>query len=482
MMVSVDQNLCPPRYRDPVWVSAGGMGTLYRAVDRVLNRPVAIKLLAERLAADEEVRKRFRREAVAAARLSDEPNTVTIFDIGEWQGRPFIVMEYLGGGTLERLFRSGLPPRPRALRWIEQAGLALDAAHARGVVHRDVKPANLLLDDQGRVKVADFGIATAAGLDSLTQTGMILGTVGYLAPEQAQGLPVTPATDQYALGVVAFEALTGGRPFDRDSPTAEAAAHVYEHAPSARAQNPTLPSAVDAVFDRVLAKRPEDRFASCGAFAAALRGACNSETAAVTRPIAPVTARLDPPTLVKRRGRRMPLLLATGATLALLAGAIAAAVIGTDGPSANPPVTQASKRTTTAPAPAKKTVVKAPSAPATQTDASDLNTQGYRLLLAGQYSAALPLLQQAVAGLTDPANPVTAYANFNLGQTLVRLSRCGEAVPYLQRAQQLEPQSQQVVAAIGYARQCAGSPPAGNQVPPGHRGNPNRRADHGHHD
>jgi tetratricopeptide (TPR) repeat protein len=277
--------------------------------------------------------------------------------------------------------------------------------------------------------------------------------------------------------------LTGTRPFGRDSPTAEAAAHVYEHTPSARAQNPALPIAVDAVFDRVLAKRPDDRFASCDAFAAALRGACTSRADAVTQRIAPVP-RLDRPTLVKRRRRRTPVLIATGATLAVLAGAIAAAFLGTDGPPAKPSLKQAVVRTTTPAPPTKKTPVKAPVVVSTQADASDLNTQGYRLLLAGQYSAALPLLQRAVAGLTDPANPVTAYANFNLGQTLVRLSRCNEAVPYLQRALQLEPSSQQVVDAIGYARQCAGAlaaPATGASFTPGHGGNSGRRADHRHH-
>jgi len=325
----------------------------------------------------------------------------------------------------------------------------------------------------------------AAGLDSLTQTGMILGTVGYLAPEQAQSRPVTPATDQYALGVVAFEALTGTRPFGRDSPTAEAAAHVYELAPSARAQNPALPIAVDSVFDRALAKRPEDRFANCSAFAAALRSACTAEAGAVTRRIEPVIRR-DPVTQVRRRRRRAPVLVATGATMALLAGAVVAALVGTDGPAAKPRATPAVTRTTVPAHAAKKTVVKAPSDSGGQTsaDASDLNTQGYRLLLAGNYAAALPLLQQAVAGLTDPANPVTAYANFNLGQTLVRLSRCSEAVPYLQRALQLEPASQQVAAAIGYAHQCAGAlaaPPTGARFTPGHGGNPNRRAGHRRH-
>jgi serine/threonine protein kinase len=482
-MTSIDQELCPPRYADPVWVSTGGMGDLYRAVDLVLNRVVAIKLLTQRLASDDDVRKRFRREALAAARLSDEPNTVTIFDVGEWQGRPFIVMEYLGGGTLEQVLRSGAQPTGRALAWIEQAAAALDAAHARGIVHRDVKPANLLLDEHARIRVADFGIATAAGLDSLTLTGTILGTAGYLSPEQAQGHAVTPAADRYALGVVAFELLTGTRPFHRDSVTAEAAAHAYAIVPSAAEQRPALPAAVDAVFERALAKQPAERFPSCASFAAALHAACRQEAEAVTRRIPVVSAPVPPTTLTRRRWRRPPL-LAAGAVAALLAGGgVTAFLLGADGgPTAAPTVVKTVTRSTSPTTTSKTTTAATSAGSQTSAGASDLNTRGYRLILAGNYSAALPLLQQAVAGLTDPANPVTAYANFNLGQTLVRLGRCGEAMPYLQRALQLEPSSQQVHAAVAYAEQCAGTgATAAAHVPPGH-GGAKRHKDHGGHD
>src|SRR5205085_2726462 len=216
-----------PRYRDPERVGHGGMGEIFCAVDESLGRAVAIKVLSERFAQDQAIRRRFTREALAAARLSGEPNTVTIFDVGEWNERPFIVMEHLPGGTLDdRITREGPQPVDRVLRWLEQTAAALDHAHARGVVHRDVKPGNLLLDRDGNVHVADFGTASAAGLDSLTLTGTVLGTAGYLSPEQARGDRATPASDHYALAVVAFELLTGKRPFEADSPTAEAAAHV----------------------------------------------------------------------------------------------------------------------------------------------------------------------------------------------------------------------------------------------------------------
>src|SRR5256714_5167723 len=202
----VDTEILPPRYRSPKRIARGGMGEVYRATDSTLGRAVAVKVLAERYSRDDAIRQRFTREALAAARLSGEPHIVTIFDVGEHAERPFIVMEYLSGGSLEDwIRRDGAQSPAQALEWLEQAAVALDAAHRHGVVHRDVQPANLLLDRNGNVHVADFGIASAAGTDSLTMTGTVLGTAGYLSPEQAQGEPATPASRRHALAVVALE-------------------------------------------------------------------------------------------------------------------------------------------------------------------------------------------------------------------------------------------------------------------------------------
>src|SRR5439155_4957427 len=241
--------------------------------------------------------------ARASARLSGEPNTVTICDVGEHHERPYIVMEYLGGGSRDDVLRKGGAQQPRrVLAWLEQAALALDAAHRKGVVHRDVKPANLMLDRNGNVHVADFGIASAAGMESLTMTGTVLGTAGYLSPEQAQGERATPASDRYALAVVAFELLTGERPYAADSPTAEAAAHVNAPVPlvSRRAE---VPAELDAVFARALAKDPARRFVTSADFVAALQAAFADaagrtgplaavapERTAVTRPVPPPAA------------------------------------------------------------------------------------------------------------------------------------------------------------------------------------------------
>src|ERR671927_219369 len=268
--MAVNTDLLPPRYRSPKRIARGGMGEIYRATDSTLGRAVAVKLLAERYSRDDGVRQRFTREALAAARLSGEPNIVTIFDVGEHAERPFIVMEYLSGGSLEdRVRRDGAQSPAQALEWLEQAARALDAAHAHGVVHRDVKPANLLLDRNGDVHVADFGIASAAGMDSLTMTGTVLGTAGYLSPEQAQGDRATPASDRYALAVVAFELLSGRRPFENESMTAEAAAHVNAPVPSIAEICEGLPDELDPVFRRAMAKNPDERFPTAADFVAA---------------------------------------------------------------------------------------------------------------------------------------------------------------------------------------------------------------------
>src|SRR5205823_10406031 len=173
----------------------------------------------------------------------------------------------------DRLRHNGAQAPAQGLGWLEQAAAALDAAHRRGVVHRDVKPANLLLDEQGNVHVADFGIASAAGLDSLTLTGTVLGTAGYLSPEQAQGERAGPASDRYALAVVAYELLSGERPFANESVTAEAAAHATAAVPSIAARCKDLPWEVDPIFQRALAKDPAVRYGTAAEFAASLRDA-----------------------------------------------------------------------------------------------------------------------------------------------------------------------------------------------------------------
>src|SRR6187200_3386292 len=285
--VSPDRISLPDRYRVVKHLANGGMASVWEAHDELLDRDVAVKLLATHLGEDERARKRFQREARAAAGLSSHPNVVTIYDVGEHRDRVFMVMEIMRGGSVADRLRSGAEiPHATALRWLRDAAGALDAAHDAGVVHRDIKPANLLLDERDRLAVADIGIARLACEDQLTLTGQVLGTAAYLSPEQAMGEAATPASDRYGLAVVAFELLTGQRPFTAEHFAAQAREHVEDDPPAASELDPDLPRAADDVLRRGLAKHPEDRWATSGAFVDALEGALAARRRATAAPTA----------------------------------------------------------------------------------------------------------------------------------------------------------------------------------------------------
>jgi serine/threonine protein kinase len=474
--MAVSTDIVPERYRNARQIGRGGMGEIYRATDVTLGRDVAIKILADRYADDYAIRQRFTREALTAARLSHERTAVTIYDVGEHLGRPYIVMEYLSGGSLDDVLRhEGAQPPQRVFTWLEQAGRALDAAHGEGVVHRDVKPANLLLDADGNVHVADFGIASAAGLDSLTITGTVLGTAGYLSPEQAQGDRATAASDRYALAVVAFELLTGQRPFQAESPTAEATSHVHASVPSICDRDGSLPCELDPVFEQALAKDPARRYETCAEFVAALRAAL-ANAARSTRELPPIEAAatqrvapaaeptaprpVSPRSLSRRRRNFWPALLALLLVVGALGGALAAYLLArgdTRGAATSAPpqpkvttvlrtVTAEGKTTTVqkevTTTPPATTNTSPPSTPPSTLGGHELNDQAYARIQAGDYAGALPMLEQAVKKLqgVGPADPAEGYANFNLGYALVQLGRCGEAIPYLELSQRLQPQ------------------------------------------
>jgi serine/threonine-protein kinase len=321
----------PARYASHQLIAYGGMGEVYRATDKTLGRTVAVKVLSERYAKNEEFHARFLREAQTAASLTGEPNVIVIYDVDEnAQGVPFIVMEYLPGGTVADRLRTGKIDADQALAWLGQAAEALDRAHARGVVHRDVKPANLLLAEDDTVRVSDFGIARAADQDTLTAAGTVPGSRGYMSPEQIRGEPRTAASDRYALACVAFELLTGRRPFERENQAAEAAAHATEPPPSPRDADANLPVKVDEVFARGLAKQPDDRFASSAAFVSALGTALEDPQTAPTTVMPPPSLPRPSFTRHATRPRRSAVLLA--ALALLVAGAwLASALSGDDG-------------------------------------------------------------------------------------------------------------------------------------------------------
>jgi len=444
------------------------MGEVYRAIDSVLERKVAVKLLSERHARDEDAHARFRREALSAARLSGAPHVITVFDVGEHGEQPYIVMEYLEGGSVFDRLREGRIPPALALEWLDQAGQALDRAHADGIVHRDVKPANLLLDRDGSIVVSDFGIASTSGFDTLTLPGTVLGTAGYLSPEQARGEPATAASDRYGLGVVAFELLTDRRPFEGETAATEAFAHVTAPVPSAELIEPELPDGVDEVLRRALAKSPADRPESCAELVADLRDTFkNAEATTRVLPAVTATGAATGPVrarAVHRLRRRRTKTVVVGAFILALAGLGLAALLGslldadegaqrTTRPPAStatqtrPPTTITETTTatettppTTEPAPPTTTPTTTATTPSTTApaDGVTLNNEGFALMQDGDYAGALLLLERAVAALSGSGSIGEAYASYNLAFTRRALGQCDGVLSLLERSEEIQ--------------------------------------------
>src|SRR5436305_857759 len=315
------------RYRLEARIGAGGMSTVYRALDETLERRVAIKLMNTEVVSDSDQLERFRREARAVAQRS-HPHVVGVIDAGEDEGRPYIVFECVEGETLkERIRRQGRLPIPEAVAYAIEIVRALGAAHARHIVHRDVKPQNVLIDEEGSAKVTDFGIARTLEEDGVTADGRVLGTTAFVSPEQALGHSVSGQSDLYSLGVVLYEMLTGEVPFKGESQVAVAMKHVRDELPDVQAKRPEVSAALAAVIDTATAKRQEDRYANDAELVADLEDVLAIEAAREGSATGEVTSVLR--TLPTGKRRRVPfqirhrwsVVLAVAILLAIIGGA-----------------------------------------------------------------------------------------------------------------------------------------------------------------
>jgi serine/threonine-protein kinase len=327
------------RYRLDEEIGRGGMSTVYRAFDTVLERPVAIKLMHREIASDSDQLERFRREARSVARLN-HPHVVTVIDAGEEASSderepggvatPYIVLEFVGGETLKDIIRRDGPlDIPQAIAYSIEIARALGAAHERQLVHRDVKPHNILISEEGGAKITDFGIARTLTEEGLTMEGRVLGTTDYVSPEQALGQPVTGQSDLYSLGIVLYEMLTGDVPFHAASPVAVAMKHVREDVPDVQLLRPDVSAATASVVDRAVAKDLTRRYADADAMAADLEDVLAIEASRSGQATGEVTTVLR--TLPGPARRRLPWRMRHPArwiaSIALIAIAIAAVLI-----------------------------------------------------------------------------------------------------------------------------------------------------------
>jgi len=316
--------LLSARYRLESKLGSGGMSTVYLARDETLQRWVAVKIMHREISDQPDQLERFRREARAVAQLS-HPNVVAVIDAGEDGGYPYIVFEYVDGETLkQRIDRLGRLAVDEAAAYAIEIGRGLAAAHARQLVHRDVKPQNVLIDSDGRAKVTDFGIARSLESDGLTKTGRVLGTTDYVSPEQAMGRAVDARSDIYSLGVLLYEMLTGEVPFKAESVVGVAMKHVNEQMPDVQRRRPEVSSAHAAVIERATAKDPSKRYPHMAAFLADLEGALQVEVARAGGAQGEATNVLD---AVSPRGSLLTTRRVSAAGVVLVLGATVAALL-----------------------------------------------------------------------------------------------------------------------------------------------------------
>jgi tetratricopeptide (TPR) repeat protein len=399
-------------YRIVEAIGRGATSVVYRAQHVRLGRTAALKLLTAD-GAEDDFRERFLRESKLAASL-DHPSIVPVFDAGEEDGLLYLAMACVDGSDLRTLLvHEGRLPLRRSLRIVGQIASALDAAHARGLVHRDVKPGNILVGEGDRVFLSDFGVVKELAAAGTTRTGGFVGTIAYCAPEQIEGRDVDARADQYALACVLYECLVGTSPFHRSSEVAVLSAHLHTPPPKLTKTAPDLPAALEPVLAKALSKSPLDRYGSCGEFVAAAR------SAAIDRPV------------IARRLAWSAAALAAATALGAGAALGIAALVHTD---SKPQVTTVVK---TLRLPPPKSPVALDKLVLESVDGRTLNDAAFYLIQAREYGRAIPLARKALR-YTKPGTPTRAYATFNLGFALLKVGRCSEALPLLKRALRIE--------------------------------------------
>jgi serine/threonine-protein kinase len=407
-------------YRLLELIGRGGTSVVYLAEHQRLGRRAALKLLSPGFG-EADFSERFVRESQLAAGL-DHPAIVPVYDAGEADGVLYIAMAHVEGSDLRALLAEEGPLEARrALRILAPVAAALDAAHARGLVHRDVKPANILVGPDDRAYLSDFGAVKELAGVGMTRTGAFLGTIEYSAPEQIEGRALDARTDVYALGCVLYECLAGSPPFHRESEVAILNAHLHAPPPRLRDKRPDLPEELERVIARALSKAPVDRQARCGELVGAARAA--------------LAAR--PQIHQLRLWASLAVLVAAG-----LAGVALGFLVGHSSRAPGPP----------------ETVTRFEASPAPN-DPHALDRAGFALLNAGRWEDAIPFERAAARMLRGkgPADPTEGYANFNLAVALEHVvpARCAEALPYALTARRLEPQRQEAKLLLRNVRRCA---------------------------
>jgi YVTN family beta-propeller protein len=437
-------------YRIEAEAGRGGMGIVYRATQVALGRPVALKLIAANFAGDRSFRERFKREWETAASI-DHPNVIPVYEAGEAEEHLFIAMRYVEGLDLANLITREPEFDPeRAVRIVAQVASALDAAHARGLVHRDVKPANILIGAEEHVYLTDFGLTKHASQDALTKTGLFVGSVDYAAPEQIRGEAMDARTDVYSLGCVLYQTLTKRLPYDKPGDVAKMYAHISEPPPVVTEARPDLPPALDAVVAKAMAKEPSERYASAGELAAAanaatIKGSDPSTSAQRKKPRSaqnPIVKGSDPG--LGRRGRvaigiALPSVLVVG----LVAAGLGAAGVFDGGgkKGATAAATAAATATSTAPPEAAASAPKAVATIKVGKGPDGVAVSGGRVLVANQQGGTLSVINPETNRVTGKPLPAgTRPDGIVAGKGVVWLASAGsDAVERFQAAGEIVP-------------------------------------------